>query len=93
MYSEVGPQSTHDWCETKDFFRIVFLFAVAPRNLPSYRERFMGQQHRKIAKRRRRASYLERLKAKAKAAMPARKEAPKAKAKKAAAAPPAPSAV
>lgn len=43
----------------------------------------MGQQHRKIVKRRRRADYLERKKAKAKAAAPARRAvAPKAKAKK-----------
>ncbi|MGI9086755.1 MAG: hypothetical protein ACR2HH_03275 [Chthoniobacterales bacterium] len=46
----------------------------------------MGQQHRKIVKRRRRADYLERKKVKAKAATPARREAPKAKAKKSAAA-------
>ena len=46
----------------------------------------MGQQHRKIVKRRRRTSYLERQKVKAKAATPARNEAPKTKAKKTAAA-------
>jgi len=40
----------------------------------------MGQQHRVTAKRRRRSAYLERKKAAAKA-VPARKEAPKAKAK------------
>ena len=43
----------------------------------------MGQQHRRTVKRRRREAYLERLKAKAKAAAPAarRVAAPKAKAK------------
>jgi hypothetical protein len=46
----------------------------------------MGQQHRKIVKRRRRADYLERKKATAKAAAPARRAAPKPKAKKATAA-------
>ena len=45
----------------------------------------MGQQHRKTVKRRRRIAYLERKKIKAKAAAPARREAPKAKAKKQAA--------
>ena len=65
--------------------RSAAVFPIAPRGLPSYRERFMGQQHRKIVKRRRRASYLERLKVKAKAAAPAKRAAPKAKAKKTAA--------
>ena len=48
----------------------------------------MGQQHRKIVKRRRRISYLARKKATAKAATPAKRVAPasKAKAKKQAAA-------
>ena len=44
----------------------------------------MGQQHRKIVKRRRRADYLERKKATAKAAVPARRATPKPKTKKAA---------
>ncbi len=66
-------------------------FAVARRWLPSYRERFMGQQLRKIVKRRRRISYLARKKATAKAAAPVKRETPKpkAKAKKTAAAAPA----
>ena len=42
----------------------------------------MGQQHRKIVKRRRRVSYLARKKAKAAAATPAKRVAPKVKAKK-----------
>ena len=46
----------------------------------------MGQQHRRTVKRRRRVAYLERIKAKAKAAAPVRREAPKAKPKKQAAA-------
>jgi hypothetical protein len=46
----------------------------------------MGQQHRRTVKRRRRIAYLERKKAKVKAAAPARREAPKVKAKKQAAA-------
>jgi hypothetical protein len=43
-------------------------------------ERVMGQQHRVRVKRRRRAAYLDRKKAAAKAA-PVRREAPKTKAK------------
>jgi hypothetical protein len=43
-------------------------------------ERHMGQQHRVRVKRRRRANYLDRKKAAAKAA-PARREVPKTKAK------------
>ena len=42
----------------------------------------MGQQHRKIVKRRRRVSYLERKKAQSKAAVPVKRTAPKVKAKK-----------
>lgn len=42
----------------------------------------MGQQHRKIVKRRRRISYLARKKAMTKAAAPAKREAPKVKVKK-----------
>jgi hypothetical protein len=45
----------------------------------------MGQQHRRTVKRRRREAYLERKKAKAKAATPVKRAAPKAKAKKQAA--------
>ncbi len=56
-------------------------FHVAPARLPSYRERFMGQQLRRTVKRRRRAAYLERKKAKAKAATAGRSEG-KAKGKK-----------
>ncbi len=61
------------------------LFPVAPDKLPSYRKPFMGQQLRKMVKRRRRISYLERKKAKAKAAAPAKRETPKPKAAKKAA--------
>jgi hypothetical protein len=47
----------------------------------------MGQQHRKVAKRRRRVAYMERKKAQAKETSGARREAPKAtKGKKTAAA-------
>jgi hypothetical protein len=47
----------------------------------------MGQQHRKVAKRRRRTAYLERKKIKAKstASPAARRETPKAKGRKQAA--------
>jgi len=45
----------------------------------------MGQQHRKIVKRRRRAGYSARKKATAKAAAPIRKEGPRQKTKRAAA--------
>jgi hypothetical protein len=56
-------------------------FVVARRDHPSYRERLMGQQHRRTVKRRRREAYLERKKAKAKAAAPAAKREPAAKPK------------
>jgi hypothetical protein len=48
----------------------------------------MGQQHRKIVKRRRRAAYLERKKAKMKTIAAPRREPAKPKAKKQAAATP-----
>jgi hypothetical protein len=44
------------------------VFRVAQPELPSYRKRFMGQQHRRTVKRRRREAYLERKKTKAKTA-------------------------
>lgn len=47
----------------------------------------MGQQHRKVAKRRRRMAYVERKRIEAKASAPVRKQAPKGKAKKSVAAP------
>ena len=56
---------------------------VAPKGLPPYRKRSMGQQHRRTVKRRRRTAYLERKKAKAKAAVPARREPAKPRVKKA----------
>lgn len=68
----------------------VLLFSVARRELPSYRERFMGQQHRKIVKRRRRMAYMERKRVEAKASAPMRKEAPKGRAKKSPSSPSAP---
>ncbi|MFL6529120.1 MAG: hypothetical protein ACJ8LI_03435 [Chthoniobacterales bacterium] len=46
----------------------------------------MGQQHRKVVKRRRRIAYLERKKVKAKTTAPTRREAPKTRGKKQAAA-------
>ena len=42
----------------------------------------MGQQHRKVVKRRRRLAYLERKKGNAKARAGSRRDAPKARAKK-----------
>jgi hypothetical protein len=59
---------------------------VARVGFPSIGNGFMGQQHRKIAKRRRRVAYLERKKAKAKETAGTRREAPKARGKKQAAA-------
>ncbi len=57
-------------------------FAVARRDHSPYRKPPMGQQHRRTVKRRRREAYLERKKAKAKAAAPAKREATKPKARK-----------
>jgi len=48
----------------------------------------MGQQHRRTVKRRRREAYLERKKAKAKAATPGKREAAKPRVKKQASAAP-----